>query len=105
MKGPVLCTTIAVAAGAGLGMGWLLWGGKEVPGAGTSGRITRSIGGTPGTAAERKTPEAQKDHAAEVVARELEKLRTLPVEAYGRHMADVWLDHFNADNQLRSALC
>ena len=106
MKGPVLCTTIAVAAGTGLGMGWLLWGGREVPADGSSGRIARSIAGIPGTAAERKTTEAaQQAHAAEVVARELEKLKTLPVEAYGRHMADVWLDHFNVDNQLRSSLC
>jgi len=105
MKRSVFYASIAIATAAGIGIGWVWRGEEKEFAAGPVSRILRSVARTPGATPEMKSGGAAMDHASEVVAAEMEKLKTLPVEAFGRHMADVWLDHFNADSQLRSAFC
>src|SRR5687768_12960920 len=97
MKTSALCSLLAAAMGAGMGLGWVLWGNPEplrapaqiskitppapspLPPAGTGMNRGRGV-----------TQDAVERSGA-LVAAELEKIKTMPVEEFAARMADLWL--------------
>src|SRR5688500_17676837 len=107
MKSSVMCSLIAVAAmGVGIGVGWILWGGRTEPQ--SSGRIPRAAalvqaasGGNRATCVAQSTME----RTACMVSAELEKMKSMSVPEYAAQMSNVWLSSkVYGDNYVKKAL-
>ena len=111
MKTSALCLLLAAATGAGIGVGWFLWGNPEPLRA--PAQISKITPPAPapfppaetGVHRGRGVTQVAVERSGALVAAELEKIKTMPGEEFAARMAGLWLsDDANPDTHLSRAL-